>query len=290
MIRSMTGFARAEEEKGGILCSVELKSVNSKHLNIDVNTGGRFTELEIKASRFLRDHLRRGTIKAYIDILFMDQADVIQPDMGMASAYYRALNQLADKFKIADRISLDVMTKMKDILRYKVSPELMEKIWDCAKIALGKAVTDLNKDKEREGENLSQAIRSYLTSLRQIANSLKEESKGFLEFYREQLKKRVEEILNFEADKNRLEQEVVILAERADISEEIVRLFSHIDSFEKLLDKDGECGIQLDFLCQEMHREFSTIAAKSKKLSITSLSIEGRTLVNKIREQVQNIE
>ncbi|HNS36046.1 MAG TPA: DUF1732 domain-containing protein, partial [Mesotoga sp.] len=113
---------------------------------------------------------------------------------------------------------------------------------------------------------------------------------GMVDYYREFLKKRVEKLFDGELEENRLEQEVVLLAEKADISEELVRLDSHIASFREILSNDNDCGVQLDFICQELHRELSTVASKSKKLEISALSVEGRTLVNKLREQVQNIE
>ncbi|OAA28018.1 hypothetical protein AT15_04855 [Kosmotoga arenicorallina S304] len=291
MIRSMTGFARSEAECEFVACSVELKSVNAKHLNLEVNISGGFTEIEVKASRYLRERLRRGTVRAYVEIYFSQSVgDIIKPDLGVASAYYNALNELADKFRIPDRISLDTLSKMKDVLKYRISPSVNEKIWECLKIALDKAIALLNDDREREGKNLEKALFSYLERLEDIAKELHSKTKDLLEYYRELLRKRISEVLEIDVDKNRLEQEVAILAERADISEEIVRLESHISAFKKLIENENECGVQLDFLCQEMHREFSTIAAKSKKTEITSLSIEGRTLVNKIREQVQNIE
>ncbi|RKX50053.1 MAG: YicC family protein [Thermotogae bacterium] len=291
MVRSMTGFARSEAECEFVACSVELKSVNAKHLNLEVNVTGGFTEIEVKASRYLREKLRRGTIRAYVEIYFNESiGNIIRPDLGVASAYYNALNELADKFRIPDRISLDTLSKMKDVLKYRLTPSVNEKIWECLKIALDKAIAILNEDREREGKNLEKALVSYLQRLENIAKELHKRTEGLLEYYREFLKKRISDVLEIEVDKSRLEQEVAILAERADISEEIVRLESHITSFKRLMESEKECGVQLDFLCQEMHREFSTIAAKSKKAEITSLSIEGRTLVNKIREQVQNIE
>ncbi len=287
----MTGFARAEAECETIACSVELKSVNAKYLNLEVYISGGFSEIEVKASRYLREKLRRGTVRAYVEIYFNESVgDIIRPDLGIASAYYDALNELADRFRIPDRISLDTLSKMKDVLKYRLSPSVNDKIWNCLKIALDEAVNKLNEDREREGENLAKALVSYLQRLKTIAKELNTRTEGLLEYYRELLKRRISEVLQTEVDPSRLEQEVAFLAEKADISEEIVRLESHIDSFKNLMKSEKECGVQLDFLCQEMHRELSTIAAKSKKAEITSLSIEGRTLVNKIREQVQNIE
>ena len=290
MVKSMTGFSRIEKDLNGVVYSVELKSLNSKYLNVDVSISDAFSELEIKVSRYLRENLKRGTIKASVDIIFNEQAAVIKPNFGVAASYYNALNQLADRFRISDRITLDIFTRIKDVMKYKLPPELGDKIWTDLQNVLAEGLGVLSLDREREGENLAEAMKSYLDQLSKIVEELDKNASGLVEYYRDRLSKKISDVLSEEVDKNRLEQEIAILAERADISEEIVRLGSHIESFNKLLMTDKECGVQLDFLCQEMHREFSTIASKSKKLEITSLSIEGRTIVNKLREQVQNIE
>ncbi|TYB92317.1 MAG: YicC family protein [Kosmotoga sp.] len=290
MVTSMTGFAKAENEKNDIHCSVEIKSVNSKYLKIDANVSGGFSEIEVRTSRFLRERLKRGSIKVFIDIVFLKKTDVIQVDLGIAGAYYKALKTIADEFKIPDRVTLGVMSGMKDIMKYQVSRELNEKIWDCLEDALEEAIENLNKDRENEGKNLHRVLKDYLKKLDGVTDELEKTSSNFTDYYRDLISQRISELVDHELDSERLEQEVAILAEKADISEEIVRLKSHIESFSEILDDGNEVGLRLDFLCQEMHRELSTIAAKSKKTEISSLSVEGRTLVNKLREQVQNVE
>jgi uncharacterized protein (TIGR00255 family) len=290
MLTSMTGFAKAENEKNDIHCSIEIKSVNSKYLKIDANVPGGFSEIEVKTSRYLRERLKRGSIKVFIDIVFLKKTDLIQVDLGLAGAYYNALKTIADEFKIPDRVTLGVMSGMKDIMKYQVSSELNEKIWDCLEEALQKAIDNLNEDRKNEGQNLHKVMKGYLEKLDGIADELEKASGDFADYYRNLISQRISELVEHELDTERLEQEVALLAEKADISEEIVRLKSHIDSFSEILDDGNEVGLRLDFLCQEMHRELSTIAAKSKKMEISSLSVEGRTLVNKLREQVQNVE
>lgn len=290
MVTSMTGFAKAENEKNDIHCSVEIKSVNSKYLKIDANVSGGFSEIEVRTSRFLRERLKRGSIKVFIDIVFLEKTDVIKVDLGIAGAYYNALKTIADEFKIPDRVTLGVMSGMKDIMKYQVSRELNEKIWDCLEVALEEAIENLNKNRENEGKNLDRVLKDYLKKLDGVTDELEKVSSNFVDYYRDLISQRISELVDHELDSERLEQEVAILAEKADISEEIVRLKSHIESFSEILDDGNEVGLRLDFLCQEMHRELSTIAAKSKKTEISSLSVEGRTLVNKLREQVQNVE
>jgi len=286
----MTGYSRAESVVDGINVLVELKTVNSKYLNLDVNSGETFAELELDVSRYIKERLKRGTVKARVEISLIEDSGLLKPDFGTATSIYASLKAIADRLGLGGEVSIDSMTRFKEILRSRPSEELARRVWNAVVPVLEKALESLNRDREREGLNLLKALEDYLDKLQQISSQLKKMSDGMVDYYREFLKKRVEKLFDGELDENRLEQEVVLLAEKADISEELVRLDSHIASFRETLSNDGDCGVQLDFICQELHRELSTVASKSKKLEISALSVEGRTLVNKLREQVQNIE
>lgn len=290
MLRSMTGYARAERTLYGVNAFVELKTVNSKYLNVDVNIGDAFSELEMNVSRLIKENLKRGTVKARIDISLVDSDDFLQPDFGIASSIYNSLRSIRDRYGLAGEVSVDSMARFKEIFKTRPSEDLAEKIWNVIEGLLIEAVDQLNIDREREGQTMSLALNEYLDRLETIAEELQANSEDMILYYRDFLKKKLEQISDSQLDDNRLEQEVTLLAEKADISEEIVRLISHIESFRSVMQSDRESGVQLDFICQEMHRELSTVASKSKKLVITNLSVEGRTFVNKLREQVQNIE
>lgn len=286
----MTGYARAERTLYGVNAFVELKTVNSKYLNVDVNIGDAFSELEMNVSRLIKENLKRGTVKARIDISLVDSDDFLQPDFGIASSIYNSLRSIRDRYGLAGEVSVDSMARFKEIFKTRPSEDLAEKIWNVIEGLLIEAVDQLNIDREREGQTMSLALNEYLDRLETIAEELQANSEDMILYYRDFLKKKLEQISDSQLDDNRLEQEVTLLAEKADISEEIVRLISHIESFRSVMQSDRESGVQLDFICQEMHRELSTVASKSKKLVITNLSVEGRTFVNKLREQVQNIE
>ncbi len=286
----MTGYSRAESVVDGINVLVELKTVNSKYLNLDVNSGETFAELELDVSRYIKERIKRGTVKARVEISLIEDSGLLKPDFGTAISIYTSLKAIAKRLGLDGEVSIDSMTRFKEILRSKPSEELARRVWNAVVPVLEKALESLNRDREREGLNLLKALEDYLDKLQQISSQLKEMSDGMVDYYREFLKKRVEKLFDGELEENRLEQELVLLAEKADISEELVRLDSHIASFREILSNDDDCGVQLDFICQELHRELSTVASKSKKLEISALSVEGRTLVNKLREQVQNIE
>jgi len=286
----MTGYSRAESVVDGINVLVELKTVNSKYLNLDVNSGETFAELELDVSRYIKERIKRGTVKARVEISLIEDSGLLKPDFGTAISIYTSLKAIAERLGLDGEVSIDSMTRFKEILRSRPSEELARRVWNAVVPVLEKALESLNRDREREGLNLLKALEDYLDKLQQISSQLKEMSDGMVGYYREFLKKRVEKLFDGELEENRLEQELVLLAEKADISEELVRLDSHIASFREILSNDNDCGVQLDFICQELHRELSTVASKSKKLEISALSVEGRTLVNKLREQVQNIE
>ena len=290
MVRSMTGFSRSERVHAGIGVTIEIKTVNSKYLNVDVSIGETFSEIELSVSRLIKERIKRGTVKSRVEISVLDEDELLKPDFAAATSIYNSLRAIAIKLSLNGEISIDSMSRFKEILRTRVSEELLERVWKTLKPALEEAIDSLNKDRDREGHNLGLAMKEYLDRLQEIVLELRSMTEHMIQYYRDFLRNRVEKFYTGELDENRLEQEVVLMAERADISEEIVRLISHIESFGEIMSNSNECGVQLDFICQELHRELSTIASKSKKLEISTLAVEGRTLVNKLREQVQNVE
>ncbi|KUK78363.1 MAG: TIGR00255 family protein, partial [Mesotoga prima] len=249
MLRSMTGYARVEKALRGVNAFVELKTVNSKYLNVDINIGDAFSELEMRASRFIKENLKRGTVRAKIDISLADSDDLLQPDYGIASSIFNSLKTIKDRFELAGEVSVDSMARFKEIFRSRPSEDLADKIWSVIEELLIEALDQLNADREREGQNLALAMSEYLNRLEAIANELLTSSEDMVLYYRDFLKKRIETIFEGQFDENRLEQEVALLAERADISEEIVRLHSHLKSFRGVMRTDKESGVQMDFIC-----------------------------------------
>lgn len=290
MIRSMTGYARVDREQKGCIFSVEAKALNSKYLYLDVNTVNGFSDLEIRAQRYLRERIKRGSVKISLDITFTEPESIIQPDIVLARTYHNALRRIVDDLGLSSEITVETLLKNRDIVKAIIPAELTERLWGGLEVVLEECVQKLNEDREREGKRLQVALMNYLNSLTVLTEEIEEASAQILEETRKSIKNRIDQVLSVQLDDSRLEQEVAILAEKADISEELVRAKSHLSSMVELLDEGEDCGVQLDFFCQELHREFSTIASKSKKLEITRRSVEGRTLVNKLREQVQNIQ
>lgn len=291
-MRSMTGYGRLTKIIEDYSYNIEIKSLNSKSLNVNTNISYIFSPLEIKIQSFLKDYFQRGTLKVFVDIKLLKTEDIVDIDMGLAKSYYNALDNIINELHLTDDVDLDTLLKFRDIIKVSIDEEKINVIWEGMKQVLKEVIEMVLNYQKEEGQDLKRYLEGYINELKQVVEKISENSDKMKDKYREQLKNNINSIINgFQnVDENRLEMEIALLAERSDINEEIDRLKSHINRFNGLLEEDKDSiGQELDFICQEMHREFNTIASKSKILEITNLSLEGRTLVNKIREQVQNV-
>lgn len=291
-MRSMTGYGRLSKNIGDYGYNLEIKSLNSKTLNINTFLSPIFSPMEINIQNFLKKYFKRGSLKVFVDIKFLKTDDVVDVDVGLAKSYYNALSDLVSQLHLTDDVSLDILLKFKDIVKISINESVIEEVWKGLEEMLKEVCEVVISYQKEEGEDLKKVIAEYLENIQNIVDSIAENSSKMKENYREKVRNNLTTLLdNFDdLDEKRIEMEITLLAERSDISEEIERLNSHINRFKRFIESEEDSiGQDLDFICQEMHREFNTIAAKSKLLQITNLSLEGRSLVNKIREQVQNI-
>jgi len=294
IMRSMTGYGRITKNIGDYSYNVEIKSLNSKNLNINTSISPLFSPLELHIQNLVKKYFKRGTLRISIDIKLLKTDNIIDVDLGLAKAYYNVLNNLINELHLADDVNLEDLLKFKDIVKISIDEKTIDDIWEGMKEVLKEVIETVLRYQKEEGKDLKDFLTGYLNELEDIVIKIEENAHQMKEKYREQLKHNVNTLISNidNIDENRLEMEIVLLAERADISEELDRLKSHIKRFNNFLENENNndsIGQELDFICQEMHREFNTIASKSKILDITNLSLEGRTLVNKIREQVQNL-
>lgn len=290
MPKSMTGYAKVQNETEKISYFIAIKSINSKYLNIDIRIPDSFNSMETEIERHLRKKLKRGTIKVNIEIVFKEDMDLISLNLGLAKAYNDAFKKLNEKLNISQEPNLDNFIRLRGIFNMVMSDELNDEILSGIIKTLDLTVDKLNDDRLREGNELKIAMLKYLDKIQKNTIEIENASSHMISYYRDKLTRRVDELLQREVDRNRIEQEVVFFAEKADISEEVVRLKAHVKEFKDFLEKESAPGIKLDFICQELNREFNTIASKSKTLEITRQAVEGKTNVNKLREQTQNIE
>ncbi|WGS65533.1 YicC/YloC family endoribonuclease [Marinitoga aeolica] len=290
-MRSMTGYGRIEENIENYSYTVEIKSLNGKHLNIKTNLPWIYSSLELKVNDILKKHFKRGSLNVYIDIRLLQPKDIIKIDKALAKSYYDALNELAQYLHLSDLPNLDLLIKFKEIMRYSIDEKDLEYIWNGLEKVLLKAISKTIETQESEGEKIYKVLMGYVDKIEEITIQIEKHSSKMKEYYKEKLKESLKDLdLEIDYNKERLEYEIALILERGDITEEIDRLKMHVKKFREVSSSNLESlGQNLDFLAQEMHREFNTIASKSKLKEITALSIDGRLHVNKIKEQVQNI-
>ena len=284
-MNSMTGFGRANLEKNSREYTIEIKSVNHKYNDIAVKAPRNLMELEDKIRKSVLNRISRGKIDIYITYLnFGVEGRKVVINKDLAKLYIEELRELAEENHISDDIKVTEISKFPDVLNVESEEEedsICEELLECLNIALDKLL------KMRLAEDLKNRIRKVEENVQKISTC----SAGLVEEYVVKLENRVNEILKTDiVDKNRLAQEIVIYSDKCSVEEELTRLNSHISQFNDLIEQQGPVGKKLDFLIQEMNREVNTIGSKSGSIEITNCVIELKTVLEDIREQIQNIE
>lgn len=291
MIKSMTGFGRGEATLDNITFTVDIKTVNHRYSDISVRMPRVVSVLEDKVREYLGTKLNRGKIDVYINYDSFGQDTNVKLDMNLASAYVESLTALKERFGIKDDISLSLLTRFSDILKLDTEEKDADHLWGILAEALEKAVTSLIEMRNREGERLKKDMLLKLEGISQVVDTIKGKTSTLVEEYKNKLYDKIKELTkDIQLDENRLLTEVAIFADKSSIDEEIVRLGSHIEEFKKTLKFGSPIGKKLDFIVQEMNREVNTIGSKSSDISVVNQVIEMKTEIEKIREQVQNIE
>lgn len=291
MIKSMTGYGAYEHVDDQCKVSIELKSVNNRYLDIFLNIGRDFdyTENQIKAK--LAEQIKRGKLSCKINI-DLDREVAINIDTKKAESYFKALSNLKDHLNLTEPISLSTILTAEDIVSEEacsLDKDYYEKL---ILESLDMAIDSFVESRVNEGKRLYEDLVSRLDSFNQALSNIESIAGRVVDDYREKLRKRIHEIVDLEYDylEYKIASEIVLFAEKSDITEEIIRLKSHLDLFEESLNLDEPVGKKLDFICQEMLRETNTIGSKSSDKDIVQEVINMKTLIDQIREQVQNIE
>ncbi|MBN2397212.1 MAG: YicC family protein [Deltaproteobacteria bacterium] len=294
MIRSMTGYGRAESAFGGKTLTVEIKSLNHRNLETSVRLPAFLAPLEINIKKKVGERVARGRVEVNVRIDSdpgANGADTLEANIPLLKSYYALLTSLKESFHLTDEITLNTLVRLKGGIytsELEIDPE---EVWDTMKGALDHSIDSLEQMKEVEGRLLYDDFTARLDTVTTGIETLKARVPEVIKQYQERLSTRIRELANgMECDESRLIQEVAIMAEKSDITEEIVRLESHVKQFGTMLDSDEAIGRKMDFLLQEMHREINTIGSKSNDLAISGTVIEIKTELAKLREQVQNIE
>ena len=291
MLKSMTGYSKIENVDENYKITCEIKSLNSKGLDISVSLPYYLNSKEILISKVISEYLKRGRIHVKINVRFLKPVEM-NLDFAMAKSYYDSLEELRESFGIQTPTKLSDLLVFKEIFRTDIDDEEIEQLWTSVENVLRVALQKLVKEREKEGEKLRVDIKSMILKMKKIVDKIENFAKDLKEIIAQKIKENINEILpdNVELDTNQFETAVALIADRADIREEIVRLKSHLKRMEELLESNEPVGTLLNFLTQEVHREFNTILSKSRMIEISKLAIDGKYINSQLKEQVQNLE
>ena len=295
MIKSMTAFGRAKNIVGGKDITVEIRSVNNRFFDCSVKLPRSFSFLEEKIKPYLQaNSVTRGKVDVFIGIEVIDSPQTeISVDEGYAAAYIDALRRLRDKFGLADDISVMSVAQNRDIFITTHSEEDTEKEWNDVKSVLDGALERFITARQREGENIQKDLVAKVESIRKSVSKIEELSATDISDYRNKLEAKLRDMLEDNRivfDESRILTECAIFADKIAIDEELVRLGSHFDAFGDIIESSEPVGRRLDFLIQEINRETNTIGSKCQNSSIAKLVVDIKCEIEKIREQIQNIE
>lgn len=293
MIRSMTAYGRAKKQIGGRDILVEIKSVNSRYLDCTVKTSRLFGFLEEKAKAYiLAKGISRGKVEVYIGVDVLENDGVeIEIDRAYTESYINALKKLASEFELKDDISTMRVAQNQNVFSVKKADEDTEAEWQKVLPVMDEALAAFTAEREREGENMRADIAAKKERVKALAEQIAPISEENKAAQFASISERIRALAgDIPLDENRLLTECAIYADKIAVDEEIVRLASHFEAFDSFLGSSEPVGRKLDFLLQEMNRETNTIGSKSNDSRIAKLVIEMKSELEKIREQIQNIE
>ncbi len=290
-MKSMTGFGRAEIKTRWGKVVAEARSENHRFLDISFQVSPQTLSLiEPNLTEIVREKLSRGKVKVTVKAEGLGNK-TLPLNLGRAKEYWHSIKRLKKELGIEEEIRLEHLLMIRDVFSGDEEGELDEKNRDEVKMAVKKAVYKLEKSRETEGKKLEKDFRERAVKIRGLIKKIEAKRGSFLKEASEKLRERIKDVFeDLKIDEERLYQEVVLLTEKSDITEEVVRLKSHMERFKEIVKKDGAIGRELDFLLQEINREANTVSAKSKDAEISHLVVELKAELEKIREQAQNIE
>ena len=293
MIKSMTSFGRAQSEEGKDLCfSIEMKSVNHRYLDINIRMPRTMLALEEKIRNIISKKLNRGKVDVFINYKnYGNNVGKANLNMKLAKEYYECFKQIQNELNIIDDISTTKISRLPDVITLEEPEENLDNIFSEISPLIESALDLMEEMRCREGEKLKEDILSKVQMIELYVEEIEKVADNIPKNYKKKLEERLNELLSgVDIDENRIALEVAILSDKAAVDEEITRLRSHLSQIKSTLDLDEPIGRKLDFIIQEMNREANTIASKSIDIDMTNKVIEIKNTIEKIREQVQNIE
>jgi uncharacterized protein (TIGR00255 family) len=292
MIASMTGFGRAERQEGRIELTVEIRSLNNRFLDVELRAPKNIMAFEQEIKELVRSQISRGRISVTITAKGAEEGTVgLAIDKSLAAKYVKQLRDLSKELGLDDSIKLEQLLNLPDIFTVDNSEVVERNILEPLKKTLEMAIADLKTMRLREGEEIKKDLQARIDGMNMIIKNIESHSKKHSKEVLKKLKERIRVLIKSKAlDEGRLETEVALLADKVDVTEECIRFKSHNALFLELMENGQSEGRKLNFLLQEMHREANTIGAKASDAQIAHWVVDIKEEVEKLREQVQNIE
>lgn len=292
MIKSMTGFGRCEIAENNRKFTVEMKSVNHRYLDVNIKMPKKLNYFESAIRAELKRYISRGKVDIFITYEdYTEDNASIRYNRELAAEYMKYLRLMQEEFGLDDDIRVSTLSRYPDVFTMEEQTIDEEELWKELQRAIRGAAEGFVQTRIEEGEHLRDDLLDKLDGMLKMVDFISERSPQIVQEYRRKLEDKVRELLgDAQADENRLLTEVTIFADKVCVDEELVRLRSHIESTQKTLQEGGSIGRKLDFIAQEMNREANTTLSKSGDLEITNCAIELKTEIEKVREQIQNIE
>lgn len=292
MIKSMTGFGRCELSNEKRKITVELKSVNHRYLDVNIRMPKKLNFFESAIRTLLKEYMQRGKVDMFISYEdYSEQTLAVKYNATIAKEYLTYLQQMADEFNLENDIRVSSLSRYPEVLTMEEQSADEDELWSDLSQAIREACTQFVATRTTEGEHLKQDLVEKLHHMRDNVDKVEQRAPQIIAEYRSKLMEKVNELLgDTQIDEARLSTEIVLFADKICTDEETVRLKSHITSMLNALERSEGIGRKLDFIAQEMNREANTILSKSNDLEISNCAIELKTEIEKVREQIQNIE
>ncbi len=285
----MTGYGRSDIELGGEVYSVEIKSLNNRYMDISLRTPERFSPFDLRIRDVIKKRFARGSFTVHVNFVSKG-APELKLNGPLVEFYAEAARRLRDEFGISGQIDVPTLLNLKEIFTLEKKGPLEDSDWGSISSALTTSLDQLEQWRAGEGDVLKKDLLAKLAAVEGLLAGIEARLPEAVEAHRVKLTEGIEKLIGGNADPARILLEAAVFAEKSDVNEEVVRLKSHLDLFRKFLKFDEPVGKRLDFLCQEIGREINTIGSKPSDVKITQAVIEMKGEVEKIREQVQNIE
>lgn len=292
MVFSMTGYGRSEKESEQQKVLIEMKAVNHRYCDVVLKIPKKMAMFEDRMKKMVKAKINRGRVEIYMNFEEQRGEDfVVSPNYAVLDQYKAALEDIKGKYNISRDFDLNLLTRFQDVfsIEYKEIDE--EAIWTLVESAVSEALNSLVEMRQIEGNKLLEDINGRILTIKSIIKKLEERSPEIVVLHKAKMKDRISELLeDIELDESKLAQEVAYFADKTSITEELVRLDSHLDQLANIFNEEKSIGRKLDFLLQEINREINTIGSKSPDVDISNYVIELKSEFEKIREQIQNIE